>query len=393
MTEYGHMAVDWEERINFDRLRRDRLANVKAAMEKLGVNALLVFRPENARYITGFRTLWLPVCHVGPPRTILTSDGAPILYGDVYATLTKERLPWIAPENIRPWGNPEEWKQALGKHIVGRIGVDIWTPAMFELLPKALPEAKFVDGQKVMEEAQLIKTRDEMECLKAATVITEAGMDAALRFLRPGVKECEVLAAAWGEMTRLGSEYFQCSNIVASGPNTAPYRKVTSDRILRRGDVVILDIGGCFNGYWGDVTRTWICGNGSPTKEQRRLHQACYNSLFAACEASKPGNTTADVYHAGEPNVLDGRSGHGSSLSPFEPPFFSASSKNDPMTLRIGMAFNLEFYTGKPGVGGFRLENQLWMTATGPEIYSTYPFDDRLLDEIHPLDVGTRHKV
>ncbi len=59
------------------------------------------------------------------------------------------------------------------------------------------------------------------------------------------------------------------------------------------------------------------------------------------------------------------------------------------MTLRVGMAFNLEFYTGKQRVGGFRLENQLWVTETGPEIYSTYPFDGRLLDDIHPLDMGT----
>lgn len=381
MTEYGHMGVDWEERINFDRLRRERLAKVRAAMEKLDTDALIVFRPENTRYITGFRSLWYPVCNIGLPRTILTKEGTPILYSDSYAKLTKERIPWLLPENIRPWGNPEEWKRTLGKHAEGKIGVDIWTPRMFELLPKIFPKAKFTDGHKVMQEAQLIKTRDEIECLKAAETITEAGLDAALNFLRPGLKECEVLAVAWGEMTRLGSEYFQCSNIVASGPNTAPYRKVTSDRIIKRGDLVILDIGGCYNGYWGDITRTWICGDSRPTKEQRQLHQACYNSLLSACEACKSDNTTADVYRAAEPNILDGRLGHGSSLSPWEPPLFNAFSKDDPMKLCVGMAFNLEPYTGKPGVGGFRLEHQVLVTETGPEIYSTYPFDERLLDQ------------
>ena len=381
MTEYGHMGVDWEERINFDRLRRERLAKVRAAMEKLDTDALLVFRHEHTRYITGFRFLWYPVPNITLPRTILTRDGAPILYCDSYANVTKDRLPWMAPENIRPWGNPEEWKRALGKHVEGKIGIDIWTPRMFDLLPQVFPKAKFVDGHKVMQEAQLIKTRDEIECLRAAEIITEAGLDAALNFLRPGVKECELLAVAWGEMTRLGSEYFQCSNIVASGPNTAPYRKVTSDRIIKRGDLVILDIGGCYNGYWGDITRTWICWDSLPTKEQRRLNQACYNSLMAACAACKPGNTTADVYRAAEPNILDERLGHGSSLSPWEPPWFNALSKSEPLTLRPGMAFNLEPYAGKPAVGGFRLEHQVLVTETGPEIYSTYPFDDRLRDE------------
>jgi Xaa-Pro dipeptidase len=124
MTEYGHMGVDWEERINFDRLRRERLAKVRTAMEKLDTDALMVFRHEHTRYITGFRFLWYPVPNITLPRTILTRDGAPILYCDSYANVTKDRLPWMAPENIRPWGNPEEWKRALGKHVEGKIGID-----------------------------------------------------------------------------------------------------------------------------------------------------------------------------------------------------------------------------------------------------------------------------
>ena len=72
------------------------------------------------------------------------------------------------------------------------------------------------------------------------------------------MKECELLSIAWQKFTELGSEWTQCANIVCSGPYTAPYRRFTSDRVIREGDCVVVDIGACFNGYWGDFTRTFI---------------------------------------------------------------------------------------------------------------------------------------
>jgi Xaa-Pro dipeptidase len=237
-------------------------------------------------------------------------------------------------------------------------------------------------------EAKIIKTSDEIACLKIANAITEAGMDAALRVLKPGIRECEVLATAWYTMTALGSEWTQCSNIVASGPYTAPYRRFTSDRIIRNGDVVIIDIGGCFNGYWGDFTRTWVCGDIKPTEAQRDLHQKAYDALWDACAASRAGNTTADVFNAADPYVLDSL-GHGSGMAPWEPPYFSPHTKDDPMELRPAMQFNLEPYAGQPGVGGFRLENNLVVTDGNPDIYTTYPFDERLAIDLHELDTST----
>ena len=213
-------------------------------------------------------------------------------------------------------------------------------------------------------------------------------MDAALRALKPGVRECEVLATAWYTMTAMGSEWTQCSNIVASGPYTAPYRRFTSDRVIRAGDPVIIDIGGCFNGYWGDLTRTWICGDIRPTEEQRRIHQHCYDALWNSCAASVAGNTTADVFAAADPYVLDSL-GHGSGVAPWEPPYFSPHTKDDPMDLRPGMQFNLEPYAGTPGIAGIRLENNLVVTEGAPDIYTTYPFDERLVIDLHELDTST----
>ncbi len=397
MTDKGWMGVDWEDRIDFGRLRSERLQRAKDALEASDVDALFIFRTEDCRYLTGFRSHLHPTASLGMLVGVLAKGGEPIVFSmdDVHA---RARMSWLAPEQIQTRANfrdlsaIRDWADRvtglIGSLDGKRVGVDLWTPGLEAKLKEALPKTEFVDGYEVLMKAKVIKTQDEIACLHAATVMTEAAMDDAIDFIRPGVRECEVLAVAWERMTALGSEWTQCANIVCSGPYTAPYRRFTSDRILRKGDMVIIDIGGCFNGYWGDFTRTWICGDIAPTKEQIDLHQACYDSLFNSCAASKAGATTKDVYQAAEPNILDSL-GHGSGTNPWELPYFSPAAYDDPMTLEPGMSFNLEPYAGEPGVGGFRLENNLVVTENGPDIYTPYPFDERLVKDVHSLDVST----
>ncbi|MEK6711595.1 MAG: Xaa-Pro peptidase family protein [Nitrospinota bacterium] len=395
MTQ-GFMGVDWEDRIDFARLRRERLEKAKKALAESDVDALFVFHTEDARYLTGARS------HLGPTYSnkttvVLAKGGDPILFtmDHVYC---RETMPWLAPGQIQEraiLGEPigvKKWADRL-EGLIGslsgkRVGWDVWTPNVEECLKQVFPKTQFVDGYKVLMKAKIIKTRDEIACLKAATAITEAGMEAALDALKPGVRECEVLAAAWHKMTALGSEWTQCANIVCSGPYTAPYRRFTSDRIIRKGDPVIIDIGGCFNGYWGDFTRTVICGNIKPTKDQIKYHMEAYNAVWNACAAAKPGNTTLDVFKAAEP-VFMSSLGHGSGLSPWEAPYFNRTVYDAPLELKPGMTANLEPYAGKKGVGGFRLENNLVVTENGPDIYTTWPYDERLVTDVHPLDTST----
>jgi Xaa-Pro dipeptidase len=102
----------------------------------------------------------------------------------------------------------------------------------------------------------------------------------------------------------------------------------------------------------------------------------------------RPGATNADVFAAADPYVLDSL-GHGAGVNPWEAPYFSPASKDAPVVLKEGMVFNLEPYAGKPGIGGIRLENDHIVTKDGVEIYTTYPFDERLVNELHPLDTTT----
>jgi Xaa-Pro aminopeptidase len=397
MVDFGLMGVDWEERIDFDKLRRDRLRKAQDALRESEADVLFVFRTEDARYLTGYRHHLGPTPLLGNATIVLMPDAEPLLFTMDYEHC-RLRMPWLSEKSLQPRANFREevgirkWTEQvsalLGDLNGKRIGVDLWSPTLEKHLKAALPNTEFVDGYKILMEAKIIKTPEEIACLKIANAMTEAALDSALEVLRPGIRECEVLAEAWHKMTSLGSEWTQCSNIVCSGPYTAPYRRFTSDRVIRNGDMVIIDIGACFNGYWGDLTRIWVCGDIRPTQPQKELHQKCYDAVWNACAASRAGNTTADVFAAADPYVLDSL-GHGSGMAPWEPPYFSPHSKDDPTVLRPGMQFNLEPYAGKPGIGGFRLENNLVVTDGDPDIYTTYPYDERLVIELHQLDTST----
>ena len=398
MSDIGLIPVDWEDRFDPQRMLRERLVRAKAALEASECDCLFVFRTEDARYLMGYRHHLGPAFIMGNAVVVLARGHDPILWTMDFVHC-KQRMPWLGEDQIQPRANFREevgmarWAAQV-EGFVGSlkgktVGIDIWDLNMEAAIKQTFPDTNFVDGyQSVLMRAKEIKTQDEIHCLKIANAMTEAALDKALEALRPGIRECEVLAIAWHTMTAMGSEWTQCSNIVASGPYTAPYRRFTSDRIIRNGDPVIIDIGACFNGYYGDLTRTWICGNVKPTQEMREVHQKCYDALFNAGGAVRPGATNADVFAQADPYVLDSL-GHGAGVNPWEAPYFSPASKDQPAVLKEGMVFNLEPYHGVPGIGGFRLENDHIVTKDGVDIYTTYPFDERLVIDVHPLDRTT----
>ena len=400
MTYLGMMPVDWEERFDPIRMNRERLARGKQALEDSGLDALFVMRTEDSRYLTGYRHHLGPAYIPGNGTVVLPKGGEPHLFMMDFEHC-RQRMTWMDPSQIHPRVNFREKvgmkkfrgqvEEALGSNMDGKtVGIDLWSPLMEEQLKESFPKTTFVDGYyDVLMKAKMIKTQDELACLRMANALTEAAFDAALRFMRPGVKECEVLAEAWRVMTALGSEWSQCSNIVTSGPYTAPYRRFTSDRIIQNGDLVIIDIGAGFNGYWGDLTRVYVAGNVRPTQAMKDAHQKVYDAVFDCAAATKPGATNADVYAAAKGNALDGALGHGAGVNPWEAPFFSPASKDEPVTLRENMVFNIEPYYGELNKFGIRLENDHIVTSDGVEIYTKYPFDERLVIDLHPMDETT----
>ena len=377
-VKFGPMQVDWETRVDFDKLRTDRLARTRAAMEKFDLDYLLSIRMENGRYISGVKRLYWPTLTLaGGPVIMLPRDGE-MSIGVIDTDMQSKALSWIPADRFR---NPrrmevdhevvayaQELRELFGKDLErARIGVDLWTPAMYKVLPKEFPNATFVDGQEAMLDARAIKSPDEISCMKMAYAISEAGMHAGVEALKPGIRECELIGIVFNKFWQLGAETSQCSQALNSGPGTEPYRRFHTDRIIQMGEMVNIDVGACFNGYFGDFCRPFVCGK-KPSTPQLDLLKKAHEAQMEGLNAVKPGYTTAEICKKLGRKTL----GHSIGIGPLDPPMFHETWD---VMIEPGMTFSI--YTphmGVPGVGGVHIEDEVIITETGCEVYSTYPY-------------------
>ena len=148
-----------------------------------------------------------------------------------------------------------------------------------------------------MQAARRIKLPEEIELLEEATALADAVTASATAAVADGVRECEVAGEAMRTLFRLGGEYAHVMTpFVASGENMAPPHRICSDKLIRHGDIVFIDIGACWSGYFGDVARAVICGK--PSDEQRKIYSAVYHGLKAGIAEMRPGRTNKDAAEA-----------------------------------------------------------------------------------------------
>lgn len=395
---YGQMGVDFEERVNYERLRHDRLEKAKQALCNSGLGALLCYDFDNIRYITG--------THIGEwcrnkmaRYTILPQGAEPLLF-DPATPAKRISSPWIAdrvfpsvgsmrgaipPEVGRVELLAQEIKRTLSDFGVEKkpLGVDILDVPFMRALEKQGIEV--ADGQQIMLDARAIKTNDEIELLKVAAAMVDAAYEEIVRTIKPGVRENELVAVANRVLFELGSDLVECVNVV-SGPRSQPHPHVFSDRVIRPGELVFLDLMHSFNGYRTCYYRTFSCGK--PTKGQVEAYDKCWAWLKKSIEAVKPGATTAEIAAcwpgAQEIGLKDEKEafllqfGHGIGMSIWERPVISRLfSLENPFTLKEGMVFALETYCpSADGKGGARLEEEVVVTKTGHEVITKYPIEE-----------------
>jgi Xaa-Pro aminopeptidase len=402
-----YFAVDWVDRIDFATLRKYRLQNLQAKLKEHGLDALMCFRAENIRYMTNMRPLWWPISFITRNAAIMAQTGPPVLYvtsGD--AARCRQTMKWMPEENIRPCATMEdpgivktmvyrEFLPTLQQMGVtnGRIGIDAATIAIFHELKKAMPKADFVDGDQGVKEAAAIKHEEEIKCMRVSIQMADVAMERAMHCIDSGVRECEVLATAMHTLYSFGMEVPQCSLIVASGENTAPLHRFASDKPIHRGDLVFMDLGGCFNGYFSDFTRT-VCF-GQPNEQQRKIYTAVYETMRNLEETMKPGVTNEQVNrsargvikkHGFEEHGFHGLLGHSIGISGLTAPLIGelAATGEKVFELKPGMIFSLEptiTVPGIPGGGGVRLENNILITEHGNEVLNKTPFCQKMLGQ------------
>jgi Xaa-Pro dipeptidase len=235
-----------------------------------------------------------------------------------------------------------------------------------------------------MLEARIIKTKDEIELLKTSAAMVDAAYEEVVRAIRPGVRENDLVALANKLLYTLGSDLVECVNSVAGGRGI-PHPHTFSDRMIRPGEMVYLDIMHSYMGYRTCYYRTFCCG--APTKAQLNAYETAWKWLKDSIDAVKPGATTADVAKAwpapekfglaGEDEAFLLQFGHGVGLSIWEKPVISRLfSLENPYPIKEGMVFALETYCpSADGKGTARLEEEVVVTADGCEQIFGYPIE------------------
>ncbi len=412
LKTFGLMAVDWEERVNIERLRQDRLARIKNALKKSELGALLCFDMNNIRYITA--------THIGTWAmdklvrfSLLPQEDEPILW-DFGSAARHHQIycPWLGERSragistLRGATHPgsgladdvaKKIRLELDKRSLlhEAVGVDvIEMPVLFALQAQGI---KVVDGQQLMHEVRKIKTQDEITLLNTATMMVDAAYDELYRFMKPGVKENECVGVVSRVLYDLGSEHVEGVNAI-SGERCSPHPHVYTDRVLRPGDPAFFDILHSYNGYRTCYYRTFAIGSASPAMNDAYKRSRDY--MDAAISIVKPGITTADVVKlwpkaeefgfANEEAAFALQYGHGVGLSIWEKPIFSRLvSLDNPEVIEEGMVFALETYwPASDGWSAARLEEEVVVTKDGCEVITRFPSEKLLVAGTHYFTTG-----
>jgi Xaa-Pro dipeptidase len=279
----------------------------------------------------------------------------------------------------------------LQRHEVRTLGLDEAAFCQMEALRELAEGVELADGDAAMQAARLIKFPEEVALIEEACAIAEGVLEVAVQSIRPGVRELDVVAAAMHELYRLGGELSHVATpFVASGEHMAPPNRIPSDKIVRNGDVVFIDIGAMWSGYFGDIGRTVICG--TPSRRQQEVYTAVYEALGAATKTMRAGATNDDVAAAVREeastrgfggNFISLFIGHGVGIGANEPPYIGEDLPGaETVTLQEGMTFAVEPLIWIPGVrggAGVRLEDTILVTADGGRALDRAPWDERLL--------------
>lgn len=399
--EYGAGSADWQEGINYERLRRDRLARTQAALKEAGLAAALLMRTENIRYATGLRG---PFFAPQLRYALVFAEHSPIMYelGNLRER-QQAQAPWIPAENWRfaycglnGIGGLEATRreaQRFAEGIVrdlrerGVAGDRVGTDGMDEASRQALVEqgVQLTGAMPAMLKARRIKTPDEVNCIRLASAIACVGYQRLCEVLKPWTRERDVGAAAYEAMIRAGAE--AVSGAVKSGPKTFDIdHNGNTDRMIEAGDLVYLNL--ChttFNGYKVCVYRNFIVGR-APNARERDWYRRCYERVYAVIGEIKPGATTADAarhllpastwgYQA-EQELIIAEFGHGFGMTYEEPVISRVFSFDYPQTFEPGMVIAVECREGERGYGGVRLEEMVLVTEDGYEVLTTWPSEE-----------------
>jgi len=392
------MGVDYEERVDFDRLREYRFGRARAALAASECGAFLLFDFYNIRYAT---STWIGGA-LGDKMIrycLMTRESQPVLW-DFGSAVKHHKLysKWLPDENwragflgFRGAVGPDaglmrsavtEIKALLVEAGVASapVGVDIVEPAfLFEMQRQGLT---VVDAQQSMLDARVIKSQDEIVLLNQAAAMVDGVYQDIVDVLKPGIRENEIVALANKRLYELGSDQVEAVNAI-SGERCNPHPHNFTDRIIRPGDQAFFDIIHSYNGYRTCYYRTFAVG--SATTVQRDAYKQAREWMDRGIDGIRAGKGTDEIAallpkatefgFETEMEAFGLQFGHGLGLGLHERPIISRlNSMADPVELQVGMVFALEtYFPASDGVSAARIEEEIVVTEEGPVVLTKFP--------------------
>ena len=319
--QYGNNAVDFEYRpYNPERMRNERVARAQSSLKKHGLGAVILFDFDYHRYLGYYSFHQYARRRLGHFVLLVEGEGFPYVPHDHFeGNWEQPRMPWLKGKAVLETSKAFNIQQGLPDHsdfIPGQmdrivaevngllkkhgkadmpVGIDISNYHLIKAFERA--GINICDGLVAMVDATQVKTEDEIHCLRMAGVITESAHWEVARALRPGITELQIAGIAANALYKLGAEELEGpSFVVCSGERSGwGVPNSPTDRIVRPGDFVIIDINGVsFQGYRTCFYRTYLVGD-EPTQFQKDVYKVTRDGLYAMTECLKPGITTEDV--------------------------------------------------------------------------------------------------
>lgn len=355
-----------------------RLRNVRHAMTRRDLDALLLTTPENVMYLTGYQTFgsasqFLVVTHHHEPHFVLRELEAPLV--DVSARFRSHRVFRDADDPLPLVADALRSLLSPGSHIGVERGWRSLTVTTDQRLSSLLNDHVLVDGSGAVESCRVVKSAAELRLCRQAAAITAAGITAAADAVAAGATENDVAAASAEAMIKAGSEWFAASPIVTSGPRSGVPHTTFARRRLNPGDTVLLEFGACLHRHFAPLMRSCVVGEADG--DVARAYATCQQALEAAIAAIRPGVTSHEAHQACQ-DVIDAagytdwfkkRLGYsvGTGFSSWSESHIFDLKPGDERVIEEGMVFHMPPALRCPNVFGVGLSETITVTSDGAE--------------------------
>jgi len=361
----------------------ERAVELKKIGRKAGIDAFLVNSEPNMRYLAGFSTLAIER-FVG--LIVPVEESTPtVIVPRLEEQKAKEKSTFKGIRSYNDSENPARLlKQIIKENKLEKavFGVE-WTLAFrfYIMLAECSPKIKVKDASTIFSQLRCIKSHEELEKMKKAASIVGKGINAGIDFIKPGVNEASVSFEIEKTIKENGGESVPFC-LVLSGSNSAiPHGETSSKKVMKQ-DVVLMDVGAVYKGYYADLTRTVFVGEA--TKTQREIYNIVAKAQEAAIKAVKPSVKAEQVDAAARKTIekagygddFTHRTGHGLGLEVHEEPSITKDNKT---VLQTGMTFTIEPGIYLAGKFGVRIEDNIVVSTKDRKLLSNLSRDLRVI--------------